>query len=236
MTSLGKKEALSLLKKYQVSQRVMEHVMAVHDYAMEIASRVDCDRELVEAGALLHDIGRCRSHGIDHAIIGAEILRKEGVDERVVRIVERHVGSGLTMEEAKSLGLPPKDYVPKTIEEKIVCHVDNLIGGAERVSIQDTIEMARKKWFPGSVDRLIRMHFEVFRPDTVMLYENAPGAKFGDLKGTGSYLDARLKGFDVLYKVTRENGEYAVLLYGQESKKAAEYLLSKGIARPVNTS
>jgi uncharacterized protein (TIGR00295 family) len=219
MTLINKKDALALLKKYKVNQRVMEHVMAVHDYAMEIAAAVECDRGLVEAGSLLHDIGRSRSHGIDHAVIGAEILRKEGVDERIVNIVERHVGSGLTPEEAKKLGLPPKDYVPKTIEEKIVCHADNLIGSTERVTIRDTVEMARKKWFPESVDRLIRMHFEVFKPDIVTLRDNAP-----------EDINAFLKDFDLLYKVARENGKYAVSLYGQDSKKAAEYLLDKGVA------
>jgi uncharacterized protein len=239
MTFVSKKDALALLKKYKVNQHVMEHVMAVHDYAMEIANNIECDRDLVEVGSLLHDIGRSRSHGIDHAVIGADILRKEGVDEHIVNIVERHVGSGLTPEEAKKLGLPPKDYVPKTIEEKVVCHADNLIGSTERVTIRDTIEMARKKWFPGSVDRLIQMHFDVFKPDTVVLKENAlegilrplqPDSSKGDLKGIRKFLDALLKGFDLLYKVNLENGKYAVSLYGQDSKKAAEYLLDKGIA------
>jgi uncharacterized protein (TIGR00295 family) len=227
MTSLRKKDALALLKKYKVNPRVMEHVLAVHDYAMEIAGNVECDRDLVEVGSLLHDIGRATSHEIDHAIIGAEILRKEGVDERIVNIVERHVGSGLTPEEAKALGLPPKDYVPKTIEEKIVCHADNLIGSTERVSIRDTVAMARKKWFPESVDRLIRMHFEVFKPDIVILNKNALEAKYGDLKGIEKSLDALLNDLDLLYKVEQKNGKYAVSLYGQDSKKAAKYLKAK---------
>ena len=204
--------------------------MAVHDYAMEIAKNVPCDRDLVEVGALLHDIGRSRSQGIDHAVIGADILRNEGVDERIVNIVERHVGSGLTPEEANMLGLPPKDYLPETIEEKIVCHADNLIGSTERVSIRDTVEMARKKWFPESVDRLIRMHCEVFEPDIVILKENALEGINGDLRGIGKFIDALLKDFDLLYKIKWENGNYAVSLYGRDSKKAAEYLLDKGIA------
>jgi uncharacterized protein (TIGR00295 family) len=220
MTAVTKNDALALLRKYKVGPRVMEHVLAVHDYAMEIADNIECDRDLVEAGSLLHDIGRAKTHGIEHAIIGAGMLRNEGVDERVVRIVERHVGAGLTAPEAKKLELPPKDYVPETIEEKIVCHADNLIGGTERISIQDTIAMARKKWFPGSVDRLISMHYQVFKPDIVILKDDAP-----------EDVSALLKGFDVLYKIGRENGRYAVLLYGHDSKKAADYMVKKGIAR-----
>ncbi len=225
---LNKQQALSLLKKYGADPRVIEHILAVHDYAMEIARKVDCDRQLVEAGALLHDIGRTRSHGMDHAILGAQILRDEGVDAHIVNIVERHIGAGLTPGEAEKLGLPPKDYVPKTIEEKIVCHADNLIGSTERVSIQDTIAMAKKKWFPESVERLISMHYEVFRPDVVILEENALN---GDLERLKQKLDGWLKGYDLLYKIREDNGVTMLELYGQDSARAAEYLVKKGLAR-----
>lgn len=217
MTSFKKKDALALLKKYNVDRRVMEHLFAVHDYAMEIAAKADCDRDLVEAGSLLHDIGRTKSHSLDHALIGAEILRKEGVDERIVRIVERHLGAGLTPEEAQKLGLPPGNYVPETLEEKIVCHADNLIGSTERVSIQDTIRSARKKWFPASVERLIKMHFEVFKPDRVVVRKKCPEIKVQNL-------DAILDKFDLLYKVKSEGPACVVELYGQDSEKAASLL------------
>jgi len=123
--------------------------------------------------------------------------------------------------------------VPKTLEEKIVCHADNLIGSTERVSIRETVARARKKWFPEAVDRLINMHYEVFRPDIVGVKENAPAVKNGDLKGIEKYLDALFMDFDLLYKVKGENGKYAVALYGQDSKKAAKYLLDKGIAERI---
>ncbi len=233
MPSLKKQDALALLTKYGADRRVMEHITAVRDYAMEIAGRIDCDRDLVEVGALLHDIGRTRSHGMDHAIIGAEILKKEGVDESIVHIVERHIGAGLTPDEAEKLGLPPKDYVPKTIEEKIVCHADNLIGSTERVPIQDTIAMAKKKWFPESVERLISMHFEVFRPDVVIPGENASG---GDLERLKRIADKSLKGFDLLYKIKADDGVVRLELYGRDSAKAARHLISKGIAGPASTS
>ena len=96
-------------------------------------------------------------------------MRKEGVDERIVRIVERHVGAGLTEEDAVYLGLPPKDYIPETREEKIVCHADNLIGNRTRITIHDAIRTAEERWSPGGLERLIRMHFEVFRPEIVLV-------------------------------------------------------------------
>ena len=77
-------------------------------------------------GALLHDIGRALSHDITHGFKGANILRKEGLPENVALIVERHVLGGFTSSEALHLGLPPKDFLPTTLEEKIVCVADKL--------------------------------------------------------------------------------------------------------------
>ena len=117
--------------------------------------------------------------------------------------------------------------MPRTIEEKIVCHADNLIGSTERVSIQDTIAMARKKWFPGSVERLISMHYEVFRPDTVILNENALNCDIERLNGMA---EKWLKGFDLLYRIKVENGVVELALYGQDSAKAAQDLVSRALA------
>jgi uncharacterized protein len=210
------KEALALLKKYGASDDVVRHVKKVRDYALEIAEQnPSADRELVETGALLHDIGRVRTHGIDHAVVGAEILRGEGVDERIVRIVERHVGAGLTQEEAVYLGLPPKDYIPETIEEKIVCHADNLIGNRKRISIHDAIRTAKERWSSGALERLIRMHFEVFRPEKAVVDRRfcVAGA-----------LDEVIGPLDVLFQSRRENDRCAVTAYGRDAKKAAARL------------
>jgi uncharacterized protein (TIGR00295 family) len=220
------REALALLKKYGASEDVIRHVKMVRDYAMEIAEQNPAaDRELVEAGALLHDIGRTRTHGIDHAVAGAEILRKEGVDERIVRIVERHVGAGLTKEDAVYLGLPPKDYLPETIEEKIVCHADNLIGNRTHITIHDAIRTAQERWSPGGRERLKQMHFEVFRPETVevdrqMCREDAIGDAIGRM--------------DVLYKYQPEGESCAVAVYGRDAKKAIARL--KKLSKSSGTS
>jgi uncharacterized protein len=139
------------------------------------------------------------------------------------------VGAGLTEQEAVKLGLPARDLVPEAIEEKIVCHADNLIGSTERVSIQETIKRARKKWFPESVERLRTMHFEVFRPDIVQLKENAIEAANGEITGIENLLKRSLKGYDLLYLIDMDDGRYTLSLYGQDSGKAADHLVNKGI-------
>ncbi len=97
------------------------------------------DIRLVESGALLHDIGRSRSHEVDHAAKGVEIAREMGLPERLVHIIERHVGAGIPDDEAKALGLPEGHYVPETLEEKIVSYADKLIAGRCEVDIEVTI-------------------------------------------------------------------------------------------------
>jgi uncharacterized protein len=119
--------------------------------------------ELVKKGALLHDIGRCMTDGIYHAVVGAEILKSEGYPLELIRIVERHIGAGIPKEEAIEMGLPPKDFMPHTIEEKIVAHADNLLHGDQEVDIDFVIEKWSSRMGKGhpSIERLIKLHEEI---------------------------------------------------------------------------
>jgi len=99
----------------------------------------DVDIRLVESGALLHDIGRSRSHEVDHAARGAEIARELGLTENLVHIIERHIGAGIPEDEAQELGLPEAHYIPETLEEKIVAYADKLIAGRQEVGIEVTV-------------------------------------------------------------------------------------------------
>ncbi|MHC1566761.1 MAG: TIGR00295 family protein [Candidatus Syntropharchaeia archaeon] len=161
---MTKRDYIRILKKAGCGEDIIEHSIVVADLALELSEKNDeVDRDLVLAGALLHDIGRCKSHGIDHGVIGGEIARKLGFDERIARIIERHVGAGIRAKEAKALGLPERDFVPETMEEKIVAHADNLVDGTERISIEERIERMKKKFGNGHplIKRMINLHREV---------------------------------------------------------------------------
>ncbi len=99
----------------------------------------DVDIRLVEAGALLHDIGRSQSHDVDHAVKGAMIAQELGLPDPLVLVIERHIGAGIPREEAEELGLPVKDYIPESLEEKVVAYADKLIAGRQEVDILVTI-------------------------------------------------------------------------------------------------
>lgn len=157
-------EALQLLKQNGCSDGLIRHVEAVSKYAVEVAeSLADADVALVQIGGLLHDVGRCKTNGIEHGVVGGKLLRSFGVDERVAKIAEKHVGAGITENEAARLRLPAGNYMPETIEEKIVAAVDNLIEGTRRVTI-DKAEAdfyAKLNGSPSAI-RIRSLHNEVF--------------------------------------------------------------------------
>jgi tRNA (cytidine56-2'-O)-methyltransferase len=154
-------ECLAILRGAGCSEDVVSHCVAVSEVAVRIARRCDAVVELVEAGALLHDIGRSRSHAIDHAVRGAELARELGLPDAVVLIIERHIGAGIPKDQAVQLGLPARDFVPETIEEKIVAHADNLIAGGRRVTVQETVANLTRKGLTDAAERMKKMHSEL---------------------------------------------------------------------------
>ena len=135
--------------------------------ALKIARRLkkkgfNVDLELVEIGALLHDIGRSKTHTVHHAIVGAKIAKQRGLPEPIVKIIERHVGGGITAQEAEKLGWPVKDYIPETLEEKIVCYADKLVEGNKEVPVEVTIRKLADELGDDhpAIERIRRLHEE----------------------------------------------------------------------------
>ncbi len=115
---------------------VVKHCCVVADTARKYGG-ASVDTELVEAGAMMHDIGRSVTHSIHHAQVGAALCRERGESEALTRIVEVHTGAGLTADECTLLGLMPIDCMPETLEEMIVAHADNLVKGSKVITIEE---------------------------------------------------------------------------------------------------
>ena len=125
---------MALHRKYGSSERIVRHCETVAMVARTLAEEFrrrghPVDVGVVVAGAMLHDIGRARVQTVRHGVEGAAMVEKEGADRKVVEIVQRHVGAGISPEEAKALGLPDMDYIPRTLEERIVCFADKMVDG-----------------------------------------------------------------------------------------------------------
>ena len=141
-------EALDLLEKVGCSKGVIQHCIAVKNIALDLAKKlkkkgISVDIDLVKVGALLHDIGRAKTHSIDHVIAGSKIAKDAGLPKEVIAIIERHAGGGISMDEAERLGWPKRDYIPQSLEEKIVCYADKLVDENCRLGVENTLkEMA----------------------------------------------------------------------------------------------
>lgn len=141
----SKREAFALLKQLNFSSHIIHHQQAVMRKALNLAHNIKhtpINRELICVGSLLHDIGRLKSHELIHTAYGGDILRELGYPEELARIAETHSLGGMTSAEAQQLGLPARDYVPRSIEEKIVCLADKFLSGTDYV----TIDQRFKRW------------------------------------------------------------------------------------------
>lgn len=155
---------------------LLVHSRGVADMALEVVDthpELHADRDIVEAGAMLHDIGimMCDAPGIEcfgtepyitHGTIGARIIRESSANvdrslEPFARICERHTGTGLTREQiiSQNLPLPHVDLCPETIEEQIVCYADKFFSKT-RPERRKTYEEARRSLMKFGAEGLLK--------------------------------------------------------------------------------
>ena len=163
----SKKKALKLLAQTGCSNQVIQHCTAVMNLATQIAKvcknkGLSVDLQLVHIGALLHDIGRSRTHTVNHVIVGVELAESFNLPRSIVSIIGCHAGGGITKGEAKKLGWPIKQYLPQTLEEKIVTYADKLIEGKQVVKIDRTIKKLSKELgnTHSTINRVKKLHYE----------------------------------------------------------------------------
>ena len=153
----------AIIDKYYPEDNELRHILINHSQsvarkALQIVSshpELQLDAQFVEEAAMLHDIGIFRTDApgiqcfgsepyICHGRLGAEIMRKEGF-ERHARVCERHTGAGITCEEIvkQGLPLPHQDFLPETLEEKVICYADKFFSKTH-LDHEKTIEKAEK--------------------------------------------------------------------------------------------
>ncbi|MDF1497737.1 MAG: HD domain-containing protein [Patescibacteria group bacterium] len=149
-----------LLKKYSNSvedfEIIVNHGLDILGESLKIIQRKklykEVDFDLIVSGCILHDIGtfkylknfnKFQKNYIDHGIIGGKILREEGFKKEAL-VAERHIGSGLSMNYIikNNIPLPKKDFLPISLEEKIICYADKFYSKSGKI---DTLESIKKE-------------------------------------------------------------------------------------------
>lgn len=159
-------QCVQALIKEGVDNNVIIHCQMVERLSRKIGTMITENRrtplkvsyDVLRMGALLHDIGRGETHGIQHIRKGMEIAKEMRLPDEVAHIIECHIGSGLTAEEAVELGLEDKNYFPQTLEAKIVAYADNLIVGNRQVSLSEGLGRFRNKGLDLAAERLEENH------------------------------------------------------------------------------
>lgn len=152
-----------LIDKYcadndELKEILLRHSDSVAHKSLRIAEahpELKLDRDFLFEAAMLHDIGIVKTDApgikcfgtepyIRHGLLGAEMLRAEGMP-RHARVCERHTGAGLSAKEIEeqSLPLPKADFLPETLEEKVICYADKFFSKT-RLDIEKTPEQAER--------------------------------------------------------------------------------------------
>jgi len=136
-------DIIALHKKYAPSDEiyglVLTHSQIIYDIALQLIEKeaFPINRELVQTGALLHDIGAYPLFGsnsklregisyVSHGIEGEKILKREGFPEAIWRFAAHHTGVGLSKQDIiiQKLPLPIEDYLAESDEELLIMYAD----------------------------------------------------------------------------------------------------------------
>ncbi|MBN2880508.1 HD domain-containing protein [Candidatus Woesearchaeota archaeon] len=137
-----------------IAVSIAQKINRKKDYSKKI------DINTIKVAAMLHDIGREKCPpktdlSIKHNLIGEEIIKSEIKRltnelktaneikaEKLIKDIEilkvakktarNHIGVGLSKKDIlkNKLDLPPKNYIPTSIEEKIIAYSDKLVDDA----------------------------------------------------------------------------------------------------------
>ncbi len=120
--------------KYRTSygQNQLSHAVETAQLAAVIAAELGADVEVSRAAALLHDLGKAIDHNTEgtHAVIGAELAKRYGVNAKVVNAIASH----------------HHEIEQETVEAVIVEAADAISGarpGARRESLEQYLKRVR---------------------------------------------------------------------------------------------
>jgi putative nucleotidyltransferase with HDIG domain len=131
----SQEQCIALWDKYKMPENIRTHTRAVARVADKVAAviaaqGVAIDLDLVNRGALLHDIAKLKGiqggSEVRHTVEGGKIIEQEGLGRRLAEVVRNH---GL---EEFSFDLPIEDQIVNYADRRVV-H-DTIVSLEERLA------------------------------------------------------------------------------------------------------
>lgn len=179
---------LALHQKYAQSPVLLDlvwtHSCVLGDICLQLLNTALFDtsqlsRELVFKACLLHDIGTYACEGwewlpgqpavgrpyIQHMIIGAWILMKEGYPAPIIQAAYAHKATGLTKADIAKFGMeiPSDEYLPQTLLQQLICYASKFHSKAPKFRELDEILKALERYGPEKVAQFTSW-YEMFGP------------------------------------------------------------------------
>ena len=148
-----REECLKILKDNRVPDNIIAHVKVVCDFSMKVVDILEkrgikVNRELVAAGALLHDVKKL-SEG-EHELEGARLMESMGYPE-VAQLIKKH---GLKY-------CHDEEYKPKSWEEKAVFYSDKRVKYDKVVGVDERFEYIKQRYKKEHVEEEIKLTKEI---------------------------------------------------------------------------
>lgn len=154
----GIKDINWLFDKYYSDNPELRRIVTVHSEqvakkALLIARdlKLKLDEKDIYCAAMLHDIGvvKCKapdiyafgeSPYICHGIEGKKILESHGLYQ-YANVCDSHTGSGITARQiiSNNLSLPVKNYLPKSLLEKLICYADKFYSKGKNLTEEKSL-------------------------------------------------------------------------------------------------
>jgi len=156
MNKITPDEARALAAELGLDEELRVHAEGVAHRAETVCEILEgaehkIDTEIVVVAALLHDLGRTRAHGLNHAAVSAEILLKRGL-KKTAEIVKVHA-------------LPQTGKL--SLEAKVLIYADTTTGpDGEPIDPMKKLEFLRRlgdEWVNEEEKLLAKEAYEVKR-------------------------------------------------------------------------
>jgi len=146
---LSYSNALGILHKYSRGEAWENHCMAVGKVAAAFAeifsAKCNHDPGFLQTAALLHDIGRYKTHDpILHGVEGYWLLKNLGYPSEAF-VCASHIFYGLNKIEAVQYGLPEEDFFPRSFEERLIPLIDFLVEFDRATTLYDRFTSLRTR-------------------------------------------------------------------------------------------